>query len=164
MLLAPDAVTGGNDIADGLTGERVSDVPPPDAVDITRLSMRKNEEGRPSLPELFPLIAESSLTRGRTLGRTSSKSVSLTCTVSASCKPSSSREDFAQRAERDIFEQSEPLLPKSGALGADVDKGKGTCVRRSEGRELEKSTELRCIGESEGFVVGIVRTRIRFPE
>jgi hypothetical protein len=152
MLLATDAVTGGNDIPEGLTGERVSDVPPPDVVDIAGLSTRKNE-GRPSLPELFPLIAESSLTRGRTLGRTSSKSVSLTCTVSASCKPSSSRADFARSADNDIFERSEPLLPKGGALGADVDGGKGTWGRKSEGRELEPSTsigvELLCRGESE---------------
>jgi len=131
----------------------VSGVPPPDVMDITGLSMRKNE-GRPSLPELFPLMAESSLTRGRdTLGRTSSKSVSLTCTVSASCNPSSSRADFARSADKEIFERSEPLLPKGGALGVDVDGGKGICVRKSAWRELGTSTsiavELLCRSESE---------------
>ena len=66
-LLSTDAFTGGNDIPEGLTGGRVSDVPPPDVVDIAGLSIHKNE-GRPSLPELFPLITESSLTRVCTLG------------------------------------------------------------------------------------------------
>ncbi len=151
-MLAADAATGGNDIPEGLTGDRVSDVPPPEVVDNAGLSMRK-KDGRPSLPELFPLIAESSLTRGRKVGRTSSKSVSLTCTVSGSCEPSSSRTDFARSADKEIFERSEPLLPKSGALGADVDEGKGTCVRKSVGRELKPSTsiavEALCCGESE---------------
>ena len=134
------AATKGIDIPEGLTGERVSGVPPPDVVDNAGLSMRKNE-GRPSLPELFPLRAESSLTRRcDTLGRTSSKSVSLTCTVSASCNPSSSRADLARSADKEIFERSEPLLPRDGALGAGVDGG--TCVRRSAWRELEPSTSI----------------------
>ena len=150
---APTAgpATGGIDIPEGLTGERVSGEPPPDVMDIAGLSMRKNE-GRPSLPELFPLMAESSLTRGRdTLGRISSKSVSLTCTVSASCNPSSSRADLARSADKEIFERSEPLLPKGAALGADVDEGKDTWVRKSAWRELEPSTSIEplCRSESE---------------
>ena len=139
---AAATTTGGIDIPERLTGERVSGVPPPDVVDNAGLSMRKNE-GRPSLPELFPLMAESSLTRRcDTLGRTSSKSVSLTCTVSASCNPSSSRADLARSADKEIFERSEPLLPRDGALGADVDGGKGACERRSALRELEPSTSI----------------------
>jgi hypothetical protein len=167
-LLAADAVTGGNDIPEGLTGERASDAP--DVVDIAGLSTRKNE-GWPSLPELFPLIAESSLTRGRTLGRTSSKSVSLTCTVSGSCKPSSSRADLARSADKEIFERSEPLLPKAGALGADVDAGKGIGIRKSEERErgLEPSTSIAveplCRGESEDCRRGRDRKNAdSFPE
>jgi hypothetical protein len=106
-------------MAEGLMGERVSDAPP-DVVDAAGLSIRRND-GLPSLPSLLLLADESSLTRGRAgLGRTSSKSVSFTCTVSPSCNPSSSRNDLARSADKDIFERSEPLL-LNGALEADAD-------------------------------------------
>jgi len=121
LVIVCAAVIGGRDIAEGLTGERVSDAPP-DVVDVAGLSTRRNE-GLPSLPELLLLADESSLTRARVvLGRTSSKSVSFTCTVSPSCNPSSSRSDFARSADKEIFERSEPLLP-NGALGAGADAG-----------------------------------------
>jgi hypothetical protein len=121
LVVVCAAVIGGNDIPEGLTGERVSDAPP-DVVDVAGLSTRRNG-GLPSLPVLLLLADESSLTCGRTgLGRTSSKSVSFTCTVSPSCSPSSSRNDFARSADKEIFERSEPLLP-NGALGADADAG-----------------------------------------
>lgn len=121
LVIVCAAVIGGRDIAEGLTGERVSDAPP-EVVDVAGLSTRRNG-GLPSLPELLLLADESSLTRARVvLGRTSSKSVSFTCTVSPSCNPSSSRSDFARSVDKEIFERSEPLLP-NGALGAGADAG-----------------------------------------
>jgi hypothetical protein len=119
----------------------VSDAPP-DVVDAVGLSTRNND-GFPSLPELLLLPNESSLTRGRAgLGLISSKSVSFTCTVSASCNPSSSRNDFARRVDKEILERSEPLL-LSGALGADVDGG----VRESPW--LEGSESVKGLRRSE---------------
>ena len=121
LVIVCAAVIGCRDIAEGLTGERVSDAPP-EVVDVAGLSTRRNG-GLPSLPALLLLADESSLTRARVvLGRTSSKSVSFTCTVSPSCNPSSSRSDFARSADKDIFERSEPLLPNE-ALGAGADAG-----------------------------------------
>ena len=98
--------------AEGLTGERVS----PEARDVAGLSTRRNE-GRPSLPELLPFAEESSLTRGReSEGLTSSKSVSITWTVSPApssccccCCCLSSRRERDRSAERDILDRSEVL-------------------------------------------------------
>jgi hypothetical protein len=94
---------------EGLTGERVS----PDARDVAGLSTRRND-GRPSLPELFPFADESSLTRVRgSPGLTSSKSVSITWTVSlpssCCCCCLSSRRDRDRSAEREILDRSEVL-------------------------------------------------------
>lgn len=142
LVIVCAAVIGGSDIAEGLTGERVSDAPP-DVVDVAGLSTRRND-GLPSLPELLLLAVESSLTRGRVvLGRTSSKSVSFTCTVSPSCNTSSSRNDFARSADKEIFERSELLLP-NGALDDGADDA-GT----RESLELEGSISVEVLRGSE---------------
>lgn len=141
MFAAGAAGIGGSDIPEGLTGERVSDAPP-DVIDIAGLSTRRSD-GCPSLTGLLPLADESSLTRGRvTFGRMSSKSVSFTCTVSPSCNPSSrsSRNDLARSADKDIFERSEPLLPKD-VVEADAVGSENTCVRESPWPELPTSIE-----------------------
>ena len=138
LVIVGAAVIGGSDIAEGLTGERVSDAPP-DVVDVVGLSTRR-KDGLPSLPELLLLADESSLTRGRVvLGRTSSKSMSSTCTVSPSCNPSSSRNDLARSADKEIFERSELLL-LNGALEDGADVG----ARESLLLEGSTSVEVLC--------------------
>ena len=97
-----------------LRGERGPDVP--EAREVAGLSTRKND-GIPSLPEFLSLMGDSSLASGRATGRTSSKSMSLTCTVSPSPGPSSwrlsSRDDLARSADREIFDRREVDLPMS---------------------------------------------------
>ncbi|KAI0263707.1 hypothetical protein BGY98DRAFT_1045182, partial [Russula aff. rugulosa BPL654] len=127
-----DAVTGGNDIPEGLTGECVSDVPPPDV--------------------LLPLIAESSLTRGRTSGRTSSKSVSLTCTVSASCNHH--RPELTLRGA-----QITRSLSEARALADASRKGASSRRRRPSASNCYAVASRRTV-----VVVGIVRMQIRFSE
>jgi hypothetical protein len=69
---------------------------------------------------------------------------SFICTVVPSCKPSSSRDDFARSADKDILERREPLLPKD-APGADAGSGEDTCMSGSPWLEPWTSNEgLRC--------------------
>src|SRR6266702_7189617 len=141
---------GGTVGAEGLIGERVSDAPP-DVRDVAGLSMRRND-GRPSLPELLPFADESALTRGREIaGRTSSKSVAITCTVSPSRKPSSwyclsSRKDLDRSAEKEIFYRRELLLAKDEPE-TDTDKGGGeaTCTCERESTRCEPSVSIEVL-------------------
>src|SRR6266702_3453494 len=129
---------GGTVGAEGLIGERVSDAPP-DVRDVAGLSMRRND-GRPSLPG------------GREIaGRTSSKSVSITCTVSPSRKPSSwyclsSRKDLDRSAEKEIFDRREVLLAKDEPE-TDTDKGGGeaTCTCERESTRCEPSVSIEVL-------------------
>jgi hypothetical protein len=120
----------------------VSGVPPPDVIDIAGLSMHEKEGSTLAPGALRTNGRVVTHTRVQYVGTDKLKVRILTCTVSGSCNPSSSRADLVRSANKDIFERSKLLLFKGGALSVDVDGGKGACLHKSARCQVEPSMSI----------------------